>query len=193
MCAPARGLERARVVDAVGSLVAKSILTMGRGTRRGRYRLLETLRVYGAERLAEAGEEATLAAAHAAWYARRFSGGFECYVPAGAKMPAPHSHNGFEETIYGLEGVTTWTIGGKIVDISAGEAVRVRRGQIHAFENHGSVDATFLAIATPGLFGPGYFHEIRDVLAATGGPPDLTAIGDVMRRHGLAPAPVSAV
>ena len=118
---------------------------------------------------------------------------FECYVPTGARMPAPHSHNGFEETIYGLEGVTTWTIDRNIVNVSAGEAVCVRRGQIHAFENHGNVDATFLAIATPGLLGPGYFQEIRDVLAATDGPPDLTAIGDVMRRHGLAPAPVSAV
>jgi len=75
VCAGA-GLERERVVDAVGSLVAKSILTMGHGSRRGRYRLLETLRVYGAERLAQAGEEAALAAAHAAWYARRFSGGY---------------------------------------------------------------------------------------------------------------------
>ena len=75
VCAGA-GLERERVVDAVGSLVAKSILTMGHDSRRGRYRLLETLRVYGAERLAEAGEEAALASAHAAWYARRFSGGY---------------------------------------------------------------------------------------------------------------------
>ena len=75
VCAGA-GLERAGVVDAVGSLVAKSILTMGHDSRRGRYRLLDTLRLYGAERLAEAGEEAALAAAHAAWYARRFSGGY---------------------------------------------------------------------------------------------------------------------
>ena len=33
---------------------------------------------------------------------------FECHIPANARMPAPHSHNGFEETIYGLEGSTTW-------------------------------------------------------------------------------------
>ena len=26
---------------------------------------------------------------------------FECHVPTGARMPAPHSHDGFEETIYG--------------------------------------------------------------------------------------------
>ena len=36
---------------------------------------------------------------------------FECFVPANSKMPAPHSHDAFEEAIYGLEGSTTWTVG----------------------------------------------------------------------------------
>jgi quercetin dioxygenase-like cupin family protein len=118
---------------------------------------------------------------------------FECYVPADARMPAPHSHDGFEETICGLEGTTTWTIDGKAVEIGPGEAVCVRRGQIHGFQNHGDVDATFLAIATPAVFGPAYFHEIGEVLAASaGGPPDLAALGEVMRRHGLTPAPPNA-
>jgi hypothetical protein len=43
------------------------------------------------------------------------------------------------------------------------------------------------------VFGPSYFREIGEVLAAsTGGPPDLGAIGAVMRRHGLTPARPSA-
>jgi quercetin dioxygenase-like cupin family protein len=118
---------------------------------------------------------------------------FECYVPANARMPAPHSHDGFEETIYGLEGVSRWTIDGETVEIGPGEAVCVPRGQIHGFENPGSVDAKFLAIATPAVFGPAYFREIAEVLAATpGGPPNLAAIGEVMSRHGLTPAPPSA-
>ena len=115
---------------------------------------------------------------------------FECHVPAGSRLPAPHSHDGFEETIYGLEGTTTWTIDRETVDVGPGEAVCVRRGQIHGFQNHGDVDATFLAIATPAVFGPAYFREIAEVLAArAGGPPDVAAIGEVMRRHGLTPAP----
>ena len=115
---------------------------------------------------------------------------FECFVPAGSRMPAPHSHDGFEETIYGLEGTTTWTINGGKVEVGPGEALCVQRGQIHGFQNHGDVDATFLAIATPAVFGAGYFREIGQVLAASaGGPPDVAAIGEVMRRHGLTPAP----
>ena len=118
---------------------------------------------------------------------------FECYVPASSRMPAPHSHDGFEETIYGLEGTTTWTIDGETVEVGPGEAVCVKRGQIHGFQNHGDVDATFLAIAAPSVFGPAYFREIGEVLAANaGGPPDLAALGEVMRRHGLTPAPPSA-
>jgi hypothetical protein len=59
-------------------------------------------------------------------------------------VPAPHSHDAVEETVYGLEGV----------------------------------------------FGAAYFREVRDVLAASaGGPPDHAALGAVMRRHGLTPAP----
>jgi len=45
-------------------------------------------------------------------------------------------------------------------------------------------------VATPGVFGPAYFREIGDVLAASiGGSPDHAAIVQVMRRHGLTPAP----
>lgn len=79
---------------------------------------------------------------------------FECYVPADSRMPAPHSHDGFEETIYGLEGTTTWTIDGETVEVAPGEAVCVRRGQIHEFQNHGHTDAKILCIATPAVFGP---------------------------------------
>src|SRR5690242_9667000 len=73
---------------------------------------------------------------------------FECDVPADARMPAPHSHDAFEETIYGLRGVTTWTVGGGTIEIGPGDAVCIPRGIIHGFTNRESVDATFLAIAT---------------------------------------------
>ncbi|MGB0098123.1 MAG: cupin domain-containing protein [Solirubrobacteraceae bacterium] len=115
---------------------------------------------------------------------------FECDVPAHTNMAAPHSHDAFEETIYGLTGCTTWTVDGKEAELDAGEVLCVRRGSIHGFENRCAVDAKFLAIATPGVFGPAYFEDIGAVLtAAAGEPPDRAAIAEVMRRHGLTPAP----
>ena len=55
------------------------------------------------------------------------------------------------------------------IDVGPGEAVCVPRGTIHGFENRGSVDAKFLAIATPGVFGPDYFEEIAEVLGTSAG------------------------
>src|SRR5262245_62735547 len=79
---------------------------------------------------------------------------FECFVPAESMMPVPHSHDAFEETIYGLQGVTSWTVDGRTVEINRGEAVCVPRGAVHGFNNPGADDAKFLAIATPGVMTP---------------------------------------
>jgi hypothetical protein len=49
--------------------------------------------------------------------------------------------------------------------------------------------AVELAIVTPGVLGPDFFREVAAVLDAAAGPPDLTAIHEVMRRHGLTPTP----
>ena len=115
---------------------------------------------------------------------------FEFDVPAGAKVPVAHSHDGYEETIYGLAGVLTWTIEGTSADVGPGEALCIPRGAVHRFDNVGDVDATALAIVTPGILGPDYFREVAEIVAATaGGPPDLAAIAAVMRRHGLTPVP----
>jgi len=115
---------------------------------------------------------------------------FEAAVPPGGQPPASHSHDAYEETIYGLRGVTTWTIDGRSVEIGTGDATCIERGVIHRFENHGSAEATFLAVVSPGVLGPDFFREMGAVIAAaTDGPPDRQAIGEVMGRHGLTPAP----
>ena len=115
---------------------------------------------------------------------------FEFDVPAGAKVAAAHSHDGYEETIYGVEGVLTWTVEGTPTDVAPGEALYIPRGAVHHFDNTQDVDAKALAIVTPGVLGPGYFREVAAIVdAASGGPPDLAAIAAVMRRHGLTPAP----
>ncbi len=113
---------------------------------------------------------------------------FECGVPPDAKVPVPHSHDGFEETIYGLAGVLTLTVDGRVRELGPGQAVCIRRGQIHGFENRGDDDARFLAVATPGVFGPAYFRDVARVLAAQNGAPAPAELGEAMRRHGLTPA-----
>lgn len=115
---------------------------------------------------------------------------FEFDVAAGARLPIAHSHDAYEETIYGLAGVLTFTVDGRQTEISPGHAVCIPRGAVHRFDNFHSGEAKALAIVTPGVLGPDYFREIAAVLkAAAGGPPNFAAIAEVMRRHGLTPAP----
>ena len=114
---------------------------------------------------------------------------FECTVAAGAQVPPPHSHDGFDETVYGLEGVFKFMIDGESRYLGPGESLCLRRGQVHEFQNQGPEDGKFLSVATPGLFGPEYFLEFRDVLyAARDAAPDRDALAAVMHRHGLTPA-----
>ncbi|XVQ09152.1 BTAD domain-containing putative transcriptional regulator [Spirillospora sp. CA-255316] len=61
------GADDREVIDVIAALVDKS-LVMAEGTAEVRYRLLETVRVYAAERLEEAGESDRTAAEHAACY-----------------------------------------------------------------------------------------------------------------------------
>ena len=111
-----------------------------------------------------------------------------CDVAGGAGLPLSHSHDGFEEIIYGLEGVTTFTVDGEGTRIAPGDTLCIRRGQVHSFMA-GADDTSFIAVATPGVFGPDYFLEIADVIAAAGGKPEPAAMAAVMLRHGLTPVP----
>ena len=113
---------------------------------------------------------------------------FEFTVPAGVKVPAPHSHAHYDETIYGLEGVMTFTISGQPRDIGPGTSCFIPRGAVHGFNNLKPTTAKALAVAIPALIGPEYFRDIAAILNA-GGPPDLEKIKAVMTRHGLIPAP----
>ena len=115
---------------------------------------------------------------------------FEFDVPAAARVPAAHSHDGYDETIYGLEGVLSWTLEGTKTDVGAGEVLFIPRGVVHRFDNDHGVDAKMLGIVSPGILGADYFREMAAVIeAATGGPPDPAALAEVMGRHGLTPAP----
>jgi len=115
---------------------------------------------------------------------------FELAVPVAQRLAAPaHSHDHYEETIYGISGVLTWTVNGKHVEVGPGQALCIPRGAIHRFENHGGQDASVLCVITPAAIGPQYFRESAEVInGAAGGPPDRARMAEIMRRHGLTPA-----
>jgi quercetin dioxygenase-like cupin family protein len=115
---------------------------------------------------------------------------FELIVPGAQRLAAPaHSHDRYEETIYGIEGVLTWTVDGNPVDVGPGQALCIPRGAVHRFDNNGSQDVRALCVITPAVLGPQYFRESAEVInAAAGGPPDRAKMAEIMRRHGLTPA-----
>ena len=119
---------------------------------------------------------------------------FELIVPGAQRLQAPaHSHDHYEETIYGLDGVLTWTVDGKSIDIGPGQALCIPRGAIHRFDNNGSRDGKALCVITPAAIGPQYFRDSAELIkAAAGGPPDRAKMAEIMRRHGLTPAPSQA-
>jgi quercetin dioxygenase-like cupin family protein len=115
---------------------------------------------------------------------------FEAVVPGAQRLTAPaHSHDHYEETIYGIDG----TVDGKQIDVGPGQALCIPRGAVHRFDNNTSHDVRVLCLVTPAAIGPQYFREAAEVIdAAAGGPPDRAKMVEVMLRHGLTPVPPPA-
>jgi quercetin dioxygenase-like cupin family protein len=115
---------------------------------------------------------------------------FEMYVGGGQRLMAPtHMNDEYEETIYGVEGVVTWTIDGIPVEVGPGQAVSIPRGTAHRFDNLGSEDAKQVVVIAPAIMGPAYFHDVVDALGAAQGRPDPAQIVALFKRHGMTIAP----
>jgi quercetin dioxygenase-like cupin family protein len=122
---------------------------------------------------------------------------FEFEVAPGAKVPVAHSHDAYDETIYGLVGTLTFTTlspDGKpeANQITPGTSFFIPRGVPHRFDNLHSAPARGLAVITPGILSSNFFREAAAVIKAAmeaGTPPDPAAIGQIMLRHGLTPTP----
>ena len=112
---------------------------------------------------------------------------FELTLQPNARMPIPHYHETWDETITGLVGVSTWTVNNQPVEVGPGQSLFIRRGSVHGFTNRTDAPVTCLSILTPGVLGRGYFEEIAALLK--GGAPDLAKMKEVMLRHRLIPAP----
>ncbi|MDX2154450.1 MAG: cupin domain-containing protein [Bryobacteraceae bacterium] len=115
---------------------------------------------------------------------------FEVIVPGGQRPAGPaHSHDHYEETVYGLTGMLTWTVDGKQIDVGPGKALCIPRGAIHRFDNNGSQEAKALCVITPAAIGPEFFRECAELInASAGGQLDRVKMVEVMRRYGLTPA-----
>ena len=114
---------------------------------------------------------------------------FRMSVLPKAKVPVPHHHESWDETVYGFDGEMTFRIGDREVGLTVGETLFIPRGTVHAFRNDGPVPATCLVVLTPGVLGIDYFREVAALLASD--TPDLAQMGAIMRRYGLIPAPLN--
>lgn len=112
---------------------------------------------------------------------------FELTLSPEGRMPVPHYHEDWEESVYGLEGVVTYMIGGERHDIPPGGTAFVPRGVVHGFSNPTQATAKCLCVLTPGRLGPEYFRELAALVRT--GAADPAAMREVMSRYRLIPAP----
>lgn len=110
---------------------------------------------------------------------------FEMTVQPNGRMPVPHYHESWDETVYGLSGTMAFQVDGREVSVAPGEAVFIRRGVVHSFRNGSQDVAKCLCVLSPGVLGPGFFREIAAMAAS--GPPDPAKMKEIMLRHGLVP------
>ncbi|WP_247453497.1 MULTISPECIES: cupin domain-containing protein [unclassified Bradyrhizobium] len=110
---------------------------------------------------------------------------FEMTLQPNARMPIPHYHDRWDETIYGLSGISTWRIDAKDIDVAPGESLFIKRGVVHGFINRSPRPATCLCILSPGVLGPQYFKDMAALLSA--GTPDPAKMKETMLRYGLVP------
>ena len=114
---------------------------------------------------------------------------FEMTVQPNARMPVPHYHETWDETVYGLMGTTTWRIDGQDVGIGPGQTAFIKRWIVHGFRNDTQEPATCLCVLSPGVLGPAYFREMAALVAS--GSPDLAKMKETMLRYGLVPTPLA--
>jgi quercetin dioxygenase-like cupin family protein len=113
-------------------------------------------------------------------------GVFELTVPAGARVPPPHSHTNNEECVYGLAGTLRYFVDGVVRDLAPGDCMFSPRGAVHSFSNPHQETARVLIMISPDI-GAQYFRDVGAVVNA-GGPPDVSKLMAVMSRYGLVPA-----
>ena len=111
---------------------------------------------------------------------------FELTIPPLVYVPIPHIHRKYDETIFGLDGNMTWTLGDKPTPVSKGSVLHIPRGVPHFYENRHHTMARILCLQTPGVLGPEYYRELAS-LYTQDGIADLASIASTMHRYGIVP------
>lgn len=91
-----------------------------------------------------------------------------------------HMHHREDEAMYILEGEYEIQCGDRTVRVTKGAFVFLPRGVPNRFENVTDAPASFLYITSPGGFER-FMEEMA--LVASGGPPDVDKIGEVLRKN----------
>ena len=110
---------------------------------------------------------------------------FELTLSPTGRMPVPHHHEDWEETVYGVEGVVRYTIDGEPHDLGPGDTAFMPRNVVHGFCNPTDATAKCLCVLTPGVLGPEYSRELAAEIS--GGAPRPEVMAEIMKRHRLIP------
>ncbi|MBA1155668.1 cupin domain-containing protein [Microvirga mediterraneensis] len=106
--------------------------------------------------------------------------------------PPPNRHPGDDEAFYVLDGTFEFGIGGETRVATAGDFVRIPRGEVHTFRNVGPAPARTLILNAPGTAHVGFFSQAGQPmppgtsdLPSPSGPPDVARLLEIGRRNGI--------
>ena len=114
-------------------------------------------------------------------------GKYACYeyvIPPGFGGPPPHTHPGFDEFFYVLEGEMTFRAGEQSVTATTGTFLHVPGATLHGFANPGSSPTKFLGLLIPGGFER-YFAELPAIIAQHGYPPPPAIMQGLSQKYGI--------
>ncbi|NEC21925.1 cupin domain-containing protein [Streptomyces parvus] len=94
--------------------------------------------------------------------------------------PPPHVHHEHEEAFHVTAGELTLDVDGDTLTLGPGDYAVVPRGAVHRPYNTSDAPVTFFFIASPAM--DGFFAEMSDLNAATGGSPSPEQLREIGER-----------
>ena len=72
---------------------------------------------------------------------------FELTIPPFGRLPFPHIHRKYDETIFGVDGTMTWTLVDNSTEVRRGITLFIPRGTPHFYANRTETAARILCCA----------------------------------------------